>query len=147
MNTDFADFYTVSPISGGEESSTASLYENGRVAVPVQPDELPAWFVPVRIYGVEGFLSARNVISVSYRPSFISPGHLFRDDSLSIVYGSPNGEKAGTRLVIWGARIIPFIDRIRTFSPECDVSMAMKLLAEKLDSLSAIISSVEAPLQ
>ena len=60
MNTDFADFYTVSPISGGEESSTASLYEKGRVAVPVQPDELPAWFVPVRIYGVEGFLSARN---------------------------------------------------------------------------------------
>lgn len=146
MSGDYADYYTKSPIFSSLDSGAGCLFANGREPVRLSAGDLPRWFLPVRIYGTDGFISAKGIAAISYHPSLVSPMHLFRDDSLVVRYAPrDSAEKRSTRIVLWGASIVPFLQLAKAYSPKCDMIQAEKELRRKMDFLSSFISSEEAP--
>lgn len=71
-----------------EELENNCLYSNLKYPTKITPEDLPEWFVKGRYYKNHGFLSAKGVVDLAYKPNnWIN--HMFRDDSLYISFNKP----------------------------------------------------------
>ena len=71
-----------------EELEDNCLYANLRYPTKITPKDLPEWFVKGRYYKNHGFISAKGVVDLVYKPN-LWINHMFRDDSLYISYNKP----------------------------------------------------------
>lgn len=135
------EFYTSGPIEQQKDADMSALYKNGRSRTGLSAEDLPEWFIPVRISGRMGFVPAAGVVSIYYKPSFDTPLYLFRNDSLHISYHNEISEEhgmiKGADLVIYGAQIIQFVQSVLRYSPSCDAEEALILLRKKAEWLSS----------
>lgn len=71
-----------------EELEDNCLYSNLKYPTKITPEDLPKWFVKGRYYKNYGFLSAKGVVDMVYKPNMWI-NHMFRDDSLYISFNKP----------------------------------------------------------
>lgn len=64
------------------------LLSKGKYRTKIRPEELPEWYVYGRYYKHWGYLSAKGVTSLYYRPNYVF-NHMFKDDFLYISYDKP----------------------------------------------------------
>ena len=135
-----AKLYTVRkfthPLLRASSSLTnGCLYSEGQYNTKITKDDLPEWFVEGIIYKTYGYISAKGVKSLRYQPFFLN--HLYRDDCLYISYDK---EITGSGFhacydnydhFLSGHMILSFLDAVKKYSPEIDVSRIEEELAEK----------------
>ena len=110
-----------------EELENNCLYSNLKYPTKITPEDLPEWFVKGRYYKNHGFLSAKGVVDLAYKPNnWIN--HMFRDDSLYISFNKPIREVevdsiVGKRMdftdydyVIDGTYAIDFVAAVKKYS-------------------------------
>lgn len=126
-----------------EELENNCLYSNLRNPTKITPEDLPEWFVKGRYYKNHGFLSAKGVVDLVYKPNMWI-NHMFRDDSLYISYNKPireiERESFGRMIkdyedydyVIDGTYAIEFVAAVKKYS-DFDTSAMEKAILDKVD--------------
>ena len=71
-----------------EELENNCLYANLRYPTKIKPEDLPEYFVKGRFYKNHGFISAKGIVDIVYKPNMWI-NHMFRDDTLYISYDKP----------------------------------------------------------
>ena len=62
------------------------LYSGGRYKTKIKPEDMPPWYLRGLYYGYkDGFLSAKGIEELCYRPNLVT-NHMFKDDFLFIRY-------------------------------------------------------------
>ncbi len=124
-----------------EELEDNCLYSNLRYPTKITPDDLPEWFVKVRFYKNHGFLSAKGVVDMVYKPNMWI-NHMFRDDSLYISFNKPIVEideevfgrmRKGYKdydYVIEGTYAVDFVAAVKKYS-DFDTSAIEAAIIEK----------------
>lgn len=64
------------------------LFSQGKYNTKITANDLPEWFVKGCYYRHSGYLSARGVVALFYRPNYVF-NHMFKDDFLYISYDRP----------------------------------------------------------
>lgn len=108
--------------------------------------DLPEYFVYGRFYKNWGYLSAKGVRDLKFKPNMWI-NHLIRDDILYVSYykpikivkkETPNGyeydEYENYTYLIDGWSVIDFLDAVKKYSPKCDTSEVERKLLEKAES-------------
>lgn len=69
-----------------EKSNEGYLYSHAKYPTKIKPEDLPEWYMHGRFFKQWGYLSAKGVTDMVYKPNnWVN--HLFRDDILFIKYG------------------------------------------------------------
>lgn len=87
-----ANLYTAEKIgisyNGGQETNeNGYLYSSGKYPTRITEKELPDWFVAGTMYNTYGYISAKGVQHLVYKPTYSN--HLYKDDFLFISYEKP----------------------------------------------------------
>jgi len=107
-----------------EPDEQGYLFSRGIYRTKILPSDLPEWFVYGYIHRQHGYISARGVRDLLYRPSYYSD-HLFKDDLLFVSYNAPiEPDKESTQgiwfhgydHIVFGSMIIPFLEAVRKYS-------------------------------
>ena len=126
-----------------EELEDNCLYANLRNPTKITPEDLPEWFVKGRFYKNHGFISAKGVVDLVYKPNMWI-NHMFRDDSLYISYNKPiveYEEESFGRMrteykdydyVIDGTYAIDFVAAVKKYS-DFDTSAIEQAILDKVD--------------
>lgn len=100
------------------------LFSRGKYRTKILPTDLPEWFVPVYIYKDDGYLSAKGVKHLVYKPNFFT-NHLHKDDILYVSYAqrlTPFTNERGYEWyenydhVLSGSSILPYLDAVEKYS-------------------------------
>lgn len=100
------------------------LFSRGIYRTKILPSDLPDWYVYGYIHRQYGYISAKGVCDLLFRPSYQSV-HLFKDDLLFVSYKSPiEPDKESTQgiwfhgydHIIFGSMIIPFLEAVKKHS-------------------------------
>ena len=120
------------------------LYAQAIYPTRIRPEDLPPWYVYGRYYKRFGYLSAKGVRDMVYRPSRFS-NHYLKDDCLMVSYNAPimPHESEGVSLDhyigwdehIWGNDMLDFIRAARQYSGY-DITPLVKQLQQKADWMS-----------
>ena len=122
-----ANFYTETKIiwNGSEHldvrNDEGTLFSQGHYKTKILPADLPEWYVHGRYYRNFGFLSAKDVKDLYYRPTFFT-NHFLKDGLLFISYGEkivPNQDVlkiTGYDERICGCEIIVFLKATEKYS-------------------------------
>lgn len=78
---------SLSYLNRNTEEINGYLYSQGLYRTHILPEDLPEWYVDGFIYKTSGFISAKGVQHLIYKPCFMN--HLFKDDILFISYEKP----------------------------------------------------------
>ncbi len=62
------------------------LYSGGRFPTKIKAEDLPPWYVHGYMYKSYGFISARGVKHLLYKPDYTATNHLHKYDTLFISY-------------------------------------------------------------
>ena len=118
MNRVRANFYSQNKQIGLNvlPNTTGYLFSNARYPTKLTAEDIPPWYMRSNFYAhIPGFLNARGVTFLSYRPCHLTK-YMFRDDFLCIRYTSSAREKRicffGDILCdeyIWGYNIPRFL--------------------------------------
>jgi len=101
------------------------LFSNARYRTKILPSDLPEWFVPCYIYKSSGYLSAKGVKHLVYKPNYSFTNHLHKDDLLFISYDKPlipvlteYGHQwyDGQDHILYGSSIVSFLDAVQKYS-------------------------------
>jgi len=65
------------------------LYSKGRYLTKILPEDLPEWFIHGYMYKRHGYMSAKGVKHLLYKPNYTVENHLHKYDSLFISYDAP----------------------------------------------------------
>ena len=114
------------------------LYADGRYPTKLFPSDLPEWYVYGYMYKTHGYMSAKGVKHLLYRPNYVFDNHLYKYDTLFISYDKPITPTSaygfdwfeGYRFVLDGATMIDFIDAAEKYS-NYDVAEIRKELEQK----------------
>ena len=95
------------------------LYSEGIYPTKILPKDLPEWYVHGHLYKQYGYISAKGVKHLLYKPNYHFDEHLHKDDFLYISYGKeidlshrggwPYWHKGYDEL-IYGMTILDFVD-------------------------------------
>lgn len=114
------------------------LLAYGRYPTKIHPHDLPEWYVEGYMYKRYGFMSARGVKHLFYKPNYLF-NHLYKDDILFISYSkeiipveSEDGFNwyEGYDYTLSGPVIVEFVDAVETYSG-LDVSTIREELKKK----------------
>lgn len=72
-----------------EYHSDGTLLAHGRYKTKIYASDLPPWFVYGYMYKRHGFMSAKGVKYLIYKPNYHFDNHLFKYDTLFISYEKP----------------------------------------------------------
>lgn len=126
-----------------EELENNCLYSNLKYPTKITPDDLPEWFVKGRYYKNHGFISAKGVVDLVYKPNMWI-NHMFRDDSLYISYNKPiiasEQDSFGRKVidyenydyVIDGTYAVDFVSVVKKYS-DFDTSAIEQAILDKVD--------------
>ena len=78
---------SLSYLNRNTEETNGYLYSQGIYRTHISPEDLPEWYVEGFVYKTSGFISAKGVQHLIYKPCFTN--HLFKDDNLFISYEKP----------------------------------------------------------
>lgn len=118
------------------------LYSSGQYATKLKAEDLPAWYIPGYYYKRHGFMCAKGVKHLLYKPNMVF-NHMFKDDILFISYGEPMElveEKDCIIKHMWadhydefvsGGDIVAFIRAVDKYSPECDTTLIKQQIEMK----------------
>jgi len=84
-----ANLYMETPIGRKafeEYHSDGTLLANGRYRTKIYASDLPPWFLYGYMYKRHGFMSAKGVKHLVYKPNYHFDNHLFKYDTLFISY-------------------------------------------------------------
>lgn len=118
-----------------------SLFNYQCYPTNIKAEDLPEWFVYGRYYSNFGYLSAKGVKYLKFKPNMWI-NHLIRDDMLYVSYYKPivevesklfrnSKDVEGYDIVFSGWDVITFLDAVKKYSPRCDTSEVERLLIEK----------------
>ncbi len=117
------------------------LYSQAIHPTKIKPEDLPPWYIYGRYYKRFGYLSAKGVKDMVYRPSRFS-NHYLKDDCLMVSYHGPitPHESEGVLLDhytgwderIWGGDMLAFIKGARDYS-DYDITSLVEQLQQKAD--------------
>jgi len=101
------------------------LFSGGRYPTKILPQDLPEWFIYGYLYKRHGYISAKGVKHLVYRPNYAFDNHLHKDDFLYISYDTEivpyktelnsTGYK-GYKHLVYGYMICEFVDAAEKFS-------------------------------
>ena len=114
------------------------LYAYGRYPTKIFPSDLPDWYVYGYMYKTHGFMSAKGVKHLHFKPNYTADNHLYKYDTLFISYDSPITPTnsfgfewfEGYRYILDGPTMLDFIDAAEKYS-SYDVSEIRKELEKK----------------
>ena len=124
-----------------EDLENNCLFSNLRYPTKITPEDLPEWFVKGRFYKNHGYLSAKGVVDLVYKPNMWI-NHMFRDDSLYISYnkqivgyeeesfGRMRTEYKDYDYVIDGTYAVEFVAAVKKYS-DFDTTEIEKAMIEK----------------
>lgn len=117
---------------GYESLPDGRLYSNRSYPTKVTEEDIPEWYMRGRFYKHFGWLCAKGIKYLEYKPNYIF-NHFHKDDDLYISYKDPiesHIEKTdwGTERVVYdrydhridGGQIINFILMVQKYSPNID---------------------------
>ena len=115
------------------------LFSEARYRTKILAKDLPEWFISCYIYKSNGYLSAKGVLYLEYKPNYSFTNHLYKDDLLFISYNKPLVPIVTTLGLKWfegydhilsGACICQYIEAVEKYSA-LDVSEIRKELQRK----------------
>ena len=113
-------------------------FAKGLYRTKIRPDDLPEWYVKGQILHQTGYISARGVKYLLYKPNYSMP-HLHKDDLLFISYDQPiepdkedvNGIwYHGYDHILWNGMIVPFLHAAKAYS-NYDISAILEEVRKK----------------
>jgi len=84
-----------------EKDPNGFLFSECVYPTKIKPEDLPKWFVEGYVYKRWGYVSAKGVKHMLYRPNYSFTNHLFKDDALYISYDQPIVEHADNGISPW----------------------------------------------
>lgn len=114
------------------------LYAKGVYRTKIKPDDLPEWYVFGYIHGQHGYISAKNVKHLLYKPNYTT-NHVHKDDLLFISYDKPiEPDKEGTHgiwyhgyeHIVHGHMIVDFLNAAKKHSGY-DIKAIMREVKKK----------------
>lgn len=116
------------------------VFADATFRTKIKPEDLPEWYVYERFYGGWGWMSAKGITDLVYRPSRFS-NHFLKDDCLMISYGGKIEQIAddgcyldnykGWHERVWGAGVTAMIRAAAIYSGY-DISELCKQLRDKV---------------
>jgi len=100
------------------------LYAKGIYRTKLKPADLPEWYVYGFIYGQNGYVSAKGVKYLLYKPNYTT-NHVHKDDLLFISYDQPIEPDENSTHGIWyngydhivyGYMIVDFLNAAKKYS-------------------------------
>ena len=119
-------------------NENGALFSRGEYKPKIFPSDLPEWFVEGNFYRHRGYLSAKGVKYLIYRPNKFS-NHMFKDDFLYISYDKHIVPAADPQSVfkydgldeyIWGWNIVRFLKAAEKYS-SYDISQIKEQIEQK----------------
>ena len=101
------------------------LFAQRKYRTKILPSDLPEWYVYGYMYKHHGYISAKGVKQLIYRPNYSFHNHLHKDDSLFISYNdeiTPYESECGFKWykgydeVIGGSLIVTFVEAAKKYS-------------------------------
>ena len=83
-----------------EADADGFLYAKGLYRTKISPEDLPDWYVCGHIYQQKGYISAKGVRYLLFKPNYITH-HEHKDDYLFISYNRPIEPDEGDERGIW----------------------------------------------
>jgi len=83
-----------------EADAEGFLYAKGLYKTKIRPEDLPDWYVKGYIYHQDGYISAKGVKYLLFKPNYITC-HEHKDDFLFISYNKPIEPDEGDERGIW----------------------------------------------
>jgi hypothetical protein len=117
------------------------LYSDGRYRTKILPEDLPEWFIHVYIYKQYGYISAKGIKHLVYKPNYFFDNHLHKDDFLYISYNDEIVRDAsedqydwyrGYDHLVYGVTILFFLDAVEKYS-DYDTSEIRKEIERKTE--------------
>lgn len=123
-------------------SEDGRLFANGRLS-EFKKEDLPEWYVYGRYWKMWGYLSAKGVKDLRYKPASVKfNNHAMRDDSLYVSFDKPieikpdpyyGWEDVKNYFVVFGGwDIVKFINAVRKYSPKFDTAPVERMIKAKL---------------
>lgn len=115
------------------------LYSNAKYNTKIKAEDLPEWYIYGRFYKRYGYVSAKGVVDLYYKPNNIF-NHFLRDDYLYISYKNKIDQRATDVLKLYwrdgvlsvnGGDIITMLKAIRKYS-NYDISPIIQQIKDKL---------------
>ena len=106
------------------QNEDGALFSKGRYKTQILQADLPEWFIEGNFYRHRGYLSAKGVKHLIYKPNKIFD-HMFKDDFLYISYKQPIVPVTDPQSVfkydgfdeyIWGWNIVHFLKAVEKYS-------------------------------
>jgi hypothetical protein len=122
-----------------ERDPDGYLYADGRYRTKILPDDLPDWYVYGYLYKQHGYLCAKGVKQLIYKPNYFITNHSFKYDTLYISYDKEIIPCEDERGSIWykdydhaiGGPMLPsFVNAVGYFS-DYDVSEIQQEVVRK----------------
>lgn len=125
-----------------EEDPDGYLFSNFLYPTKIKPEDLPDWYVFGRYYKRWGFLSAKGVKGIFYKPN-LWMNHLLKNDLLFISYEYEkinetdvlNYDYNTFDYLISGNVILEFLNALRIYSPNVSIENTKELLKLKVKTL------------
>ena len=125
-----------------EENPDGYLFSNFLYLTKIKPEDLPDWYVFGRYYKRWGFLSAKGVKGIFYKPN-LWINHFLKDDLLFISYSYEKINEADVLnydhktfdYLISGNEILEFLNALRIYSPNVSIENTKELLKLKVKTL------------
>lgn len=121
-----------------EPDDDGYLFAKGLYRTKIKPVDLPSWYVKGQIYHQTGYISAKGVRFLLYKPNYVTP-HLHKDDFLFISYDNPiEPDDEGIQdiwfhgydYIVWDGMIHPFLQTAKTYS-NYDISAILEEVRKK----------------
>lgn len=121
-----------------EPDSEGYLFAKGVFKTKIKPEELPAWYVHGYVYSQHGYISAKGVKHLLYKPNYTT-NHIHKDDLLFISYDKPiepdeNGTHGiwfhGYDHIVYGHLIVDFLEAAKIHSGY-DIKPIMRSVRKK----------------
>lgn len=115
------------------------LYAYGHYKTKIFPSDLPEWYVRGYMYKTQGYMSAKGVKHLFYKPNYTFDNHLYKYDTLFISYDKPitptvseNGYNwfEGYKHVLDGSAMVDFVNAVEKYS-DYDVTEIRNELEKK----------------
>ena len=137
-------FYSEGPGWHYESLEDRCLYSEGKYKTKIKEDDLPEWFIPVRMYKMHGFLSAKGVKDLKLDPNWIF-NHYHKYDWLHISYDKdivieekPSGfgnftykDYQNYDYALDSSGIVSFVKAVKKYSPDVNVDEVVSQIYEK----------------
>jgi hypothetical protein len=115
------------------------LFSEGIYRTHILPADLPEWYIHAYMYHQYGYIRAKGVKFLIYKPDYFVDNHLFKYDALFISYEIPIVPTENERIpwydgytqVLSGSAIVDFVDAAEKYS-SYDVSDIRQEIEKKI---------------